>query len=220
MKRRSLVLVLLLVVVAAAVLRVPVWTAGLLSDRLERVFNRPASVGSVRYHLVPLQVEITDLRIGGPTPGAEPFLEVPRLAVTPSLAPLFDRRLVLTRVVVERPRVRVHAFKQGGDDLPRLTFGGPGREIQIRRLIVAGGELELDHQRVPLDLELPDVGGRLTQRRPGVLAGSFSFGPGPARFGSAPPLSLRTRMDVALEGPNVIVESGTLTGDRTDLTYR
>ena len=220
MKRRSLVLVLLLVVVAAAVLRVPVWTAGLLSDRLERLFNRPVSVGSVRYHLVPLQVEITDLRIGGPTPGAEPFLEVPRLAVTPSLAPLFDRRLVLTRVVVERPRVRVHAFKQGGDDLPRLTLGGPGREIQIRRLIVAGGELELDHQRVPLDLELPDVGGRLTQRRPGVLAGSFSFGPGPARFGSAPPLSLRTRMDVALEGPNVIVESGTLTGDRTDLTYR
>jgi translocation and assembly module TamB len=220
MKRRSLVLVLFLLVVAAAVLRVPVWTAGLLSDRLERVFNRPVSVGSVRYHLVPLQVEITDLRIGGPTPEAEPFLEVPRLAVTPSLAPLFDRRLVLTRVVVERPRVRVHAFKKGGDDLPRLTLGGPGREIQIRRLIVAGGELELDHQRVPLDLELPEVGGRLTQRRPGVLAGSFSFGPGPARFGSAPPLSLRTRMDVALEGTNVIVESGTLTGDRTDLTYR
>ena len=220
MKRRSLVLVLLVVVVAAAVLRVPMWTAGILSDRLARVFNRPVSVGSVRYHLVPLQIEITDLRIDGPTADAEPFLEVPRVAVTPSLAALFDRRVVLTRVVVERPRIRVHAFKQGGDDLPRVTLGGPGREVQIRRLIVAGGELELDHQRVPLDLELPDVGGRLNQRRPGVLAGTFSFGPGPARFGSAPPLSLRTQIEVALEGPNVTIESGTLTGERTDLTYR
>jgi autotransporter translocation and assembly factor TamB len=220
MKRRSLLFVLLVVALGAALWRVPVWTAGILSARLARVFNRPVTVGGVRYHLVPLQVEVTDLRIGGATPDAEPFLEVPRLAVTPSLVPLFDRRVVLTRVVIERPRVRVRAFKQGGDDLPRLSLGGPGRELQIRRLIVAGGELELDHQRVPLDLELPDVGGRLSQRRPGVLAGSFSFGPGPARFGSAPPLTLSTRMDLALEGANVTVESGTVTGDRTDLDYR
>jgi len=186
MKRRSVVFLVLLVALGAAVLRVPAWTARALSERLARVFHRPVSVGGVRYHLVPLQLEITDLRIDGPTAAAEPFLEVPRLAVTPSLAALFDRRVVLTRVVVERPRIRVHAFKQGGDDLPRITLGAPGREVQIRRLIVAGGELELDHQRVPLDLELPDVGGRLNQRRPGVLAGTFSFGPGPARFGSAP----------------------------------
>ena len=73
---------------------------------------------------------------------------------------------------------------------------------------------------MPLDLELPDVGPTLDQRRPGVLAGTFSFGPGPARFGSAPPLSLRTQMELALEGAHVTVESGALTGDRTDLTYR
>jgi len=220
MKRRTIVFGLLVLALGGALLRVPVWTASALSDRLARVFHRPVSVGGVRYHLVPLQIEVTDLHIGGATAEAAPFLEIPRLAVTPSLAALFDRRVVLTRVVVERPRVRVHAFKQGGDDLPRLTLGGPGREVQIRRLIVAGGELELDHQRVPLDLELPDVGGRLNQRRPGVLAGTFSFGPGPARFGSAPPLPLRTQIELALEGSNITIESGSLTGDRTDLTYR
>src|SRR4030095_7575416 len=147
-------------------------------------------------------------------------LEVPRLLVTPSLAALFDRRAVLTRVVVERPRVRVRAFRGGGDDLPRISLGAPGREVQIRRLIVAGGELELDHERVPLDLDLPEVGGRLTERRPGVLAGTVSFGPGPARFGSAPPLPLSTRVDLALEGASIIVESARLTGEKTDLTYR
>jgi hypothetical protein len=221
MSRRSLLLLLVLAIVGgAALLRVPVWTSWLLEDRLSAFFHRPVSVGHVRYHLLPLQVEVTDLQVAGPTPAAEPFLEVPRLVVTPSLAPLFDRRLILTRVLVERPRVRVRAFRAGGDDLPRMGAAGPGREVQIRRLIIAGGELELDHERVPLDLELPDVGGRLAQRRPGVLAGTVSFGPGPARFGSAPPLPLATRIDLALEGPYVTVESARLTGESTDLTYR
>src|SRR5205085_12602489 len=44
--------------------------------------------------------------------------------------------------------------------------------------------------------------------------------PGPARFGSAPPLSLSTRLALALEGPVVTIESGRLTGEKTDLTYR
>jgi translocation and assembly module TamB len=220
MKRRYLLLLLLAVTGGAVLLQVPVWTASAISARLSRTFQRPVSVGRVHYRLVPLQIEVTDLRIAGPTPASEPFLEVPRLLVTPSLAPLFDRRVVLTRVVVERPRVRVRAFRGGGDDLPRISLGGQGREVQIRRLIVAGGELELDHERVPLDLDLPEVGGRLAERRPGMLAGTVSFGPGPARFGTAPPLPLSTRVDLALEGPNVIVESARLTGENTDLTYR
>jgi hypothetical protein len=220
MKRRHLVLLLLATLFAAALLQVPRWTASVVTARLGTVFQRAVSVAGVRYRLVPLQVEITGLRIAGPTPESEPFLELPRLVVTPSLPALFDRRVVLTRVLVEKPRIRVHAFRGGGDDLPHITLGGQGKELQIRRLIVAGGEMELDHQRVPLDLDLPEVGGRLLERRPGVLAGTVSFGPGPARFGSAPPLPLSTRVDLALEGASVIVESARLTGEKTDLTYR
>jgi autotransporter translocation and assembly factor TamB len=221
MKRRHLLLLLLAALIGTALLQVPRWTASFLTARLEAIFHRPVSMAGVRYRLVPLQVEITDLRIAGATADAQPFLELPRLVVTPSLPALFDRRIVLTRVLVERPRVRVHAFRGGGDDLPRITLGGAqGKELQIRRLIVAGGEMELDHQRVPLDLDLPEVGGRLLERRPGVLAGTVSFGPGPARFGSAPPLPLSTRVDLALEGATIIIESARLTGEKTDLTYR
>jgi autotransporter translocation and assembly factor TamB len=220
MKRR--VLFVVLVVLGAALLwRAPVWTALMLEDRLTALFRRPVTVGRVEYHFIPFEVEVTDVRVAGPTPASEPFVEVPRLVVTPSAAALLHRRLVLLRVAVERPRVRVRAYRRGGDDVPPIfAGGGPGREVQIRRLIVAGGELELDHERIPLDLDLPDVGGRLAQRRPGVLAGTFSFGPGPARFGAAPPLPLATRVDVVLEGAKVTVESGRLTGERTDLTYR
>ncbi|HUG53093.1 MAG TPA: translocation/assembly module TamB domain-containing protein [Vicinamibacteria bacterium] len=222
MTRRSLLLLALLLATAAGAvyLRGPAWTASILSHRLSAFFHRPVTVGGVRYGFVPLQIEITGLRVAGATPADEPFLEVPRVLVIPSTAALLDRRLVLTRVVVERPLVRVRAFRGGGDDLPRLGRPGPGREVQIRRLVIAGGELVLDHQRVPLDLDLPDVGGRLVQRRPGVLAGTVSFGPGPARFGDAPALPLATRIDLAVEGTTVTIESARLTGEKTDLTYR
>src|SRR6266496_2472042 len=96
----------------------------------------------------------------------------------------------------------------------------PRRSLLLALLAVAGGELLLDHERIPLDLDLPEVGGRLAQREPGVLAGTVSFGPGPARFGSAPALPLATRIDLALAGPLVTIESARLTGERTDLTYR
>src|SRR5438552_10898086 len=219
-RRQAFPLLLLAVVLGAVAIELPAWTASLLQARIAAFFHRPVSMGGLRYRLVPFQVEVADLKVGGPTPSSEPFLEVPRLVVVPSLAALFDSRVLLTQVRVERPRLRVRAFRDGGDDLPRMGDAGPGREVEIRRLVVSGGELELDHERIPLDLDLPDVGGRLSERRPGVLAGTVAFGPGPARFGSAPPLLLATRMDLALQGGTVTIESARLQGERTDLTYR
>jgi len=220
-RRRAFPLLLLLALVGVAAVRfTPQASAWLLEREAAAFFHRPVSVGGLSFRLVPPQIEVTDLRVAGPTPADEPFLEVPRATIVPSLVPLFDQRIVLTQVMVDRPRVRVRAFRSGGDDLPRLGGDGPGRPVQIRRLVVAGGELLLDHERVPLDLDLPEVGGRLLQRGPGVLAGTVSFGPGPARFGPAPALPLSTRIDLALTGPQVTIENARLTGERTDLTYR
>ena len=150
------------------------------------MFHRPVSVGGVRYRLVPLQVEITDLRIGGPTPDAEPFLEVPRLVVTPVAGPAVrSARGPHARGgrAAARPRPRVPAA--AATTCRASPSAGPGARCRSGGCIVAGGELELDHQRVPLDLDLPEVGGRLAQRRPGVLAGT--------RLLRARPRALRVR---------------------------
>ena len=115
---------------------------------------------------------------------------------------------------------RVNAHSAGGDDIPRLGQGGvAGRSLRIKRLAIAGGELVLNHERVPLDLELPDFEGRLAGGRLGALAGSLSFGSGPLRFGSAPPLPVRTSMELVLEGPLLTVEAGRLRAERTDVAY-
>ena len=92
--------------------------------------------------------------------------------------------------------------------------------MRIGRLLIRGGEVQIDHQRVPLDLDLPGFEGQLRQGAGRALAGHVAFGPGDVRFGSNPPLPLTTEMELAVEGPRVSVSSGHLRAEGTDITYR
>ena len=49
----------------------------------------------------------------------------------------WDRKVVLSRLRIERPRIRVNAFEKGGDDIPAMgTAGEAGADARIERLIV------------------------------------------------------------------------------------
>lgn len=218
--RRLFVFGLLALLVALAVRELPSWSARGLESRLSSFFHRPVSVGQVRFHLVPPEVEVRDVRVAGLTPEALPFLAVQRAVVGPSVSSLFGPRLVLSRLRIEGLALRVNAFPEGGDDIPRMGEGpGDGGEIRIRRLVLQGGEFVLDHARVPLDLDLPEFHGRLSAQRAGLLTGQISFAPGRLRFGDAPELVVGTDLDVTVDGPRITVESGHLRTDQTDLAY-
>ena len=63
----------------------------------------------------------------------------------------------------------------------------------------------------------------LSRHEPPLLGPKFEFvqaGPGDARFGKAPPLSLATTMDLAVRDGMVSIETARLHGPRTDLVYR
>lgn len=222
--RRLSIATLAVVALAAAIVtwRAPEWSADLIARRLGAALGREVTVGSVHYLLFPFRAEVRDLRVAGPQPSDPPFLEIPLVVAAPSLRPLWEQRLDLYELRVVDPRIRVRAFTGGGDDIPKLRLGGrrAAAEFRIRRLLVQGGELWVNHERVPLDLDLPSFEGRLTQRGPGTLGGRLAFGPGDARFGSAPPLTLSTTMDLAIRDGVFSIESARLHGPRTDLVYR
>ena len=222
-RRTALLLAVLAVALgAAAVVRVPLWSAQLVSGSLASFFGRPTSVGSVEYRFFPFSAEIRDVRVQGASPSAPPFLEVPRIRAAPSLRPLWDRRLLLRVLEIERPTIRVNAFRDGGDDLPPIRTGdGPaGMRVRIGRLTIRGGEVIVDHQRVPLDLDLPGFEGQLRQAAGRALAGRLAFGPGEVRFGDNPPLPLTTTLELNVEGPRVNVTAGRLRAEGTELSYR
>lgn len=219
-RRRPLALVLVLLATGLVLWTAPRWSAGLLERGMTRAFGRAATVGRVRFHVVPPSVEILDVRVAGPTPGSPPFLEVPRVVAVPGLSPLWVGDVALSRLLLQEPRVRVHAFAQGGDDFPRFRRGGPsGFSASVRRLVIDRGEITVNHERIPLELDLPSVRGRLTAGKGGVLTGTVAFGPGDARFGDARPLPLAVEMDLILDGADVTVAAAHVTAQGTDVAY-
>ncbi len=218
-RRRLLGLALLTVASFYGLLRLPMWSAALLGHGLANLFDRPASVGVVRFHLVPLEVEVRDVRVAGPTASAPPFLEIPRLVASPALSPFWVGQVVLSRLLIQGAQVRVHAFPEGRDDLPHIRSDTGGLGVRIERLTFERGELLLNHERIPLDLDLPAFRGRLALQRAGSLGGTIAFGPGEARFGTAAPLPVGTEMDLILDGSNITVTTAHLTARGTDIAY-
>ncbi len=218
--RRRTVLLLLILGLAYALWRLPVWSARWAEAGLRSLFTRDARVAVVRFRLWPLAVEVSGVRVAGPSPDAPPFLELERALLVPSLAPRFDARVVFARVELVRPVVRVNAWAKGGDDIPSLASGGgPGLELRVRRLQIVDGALHLNHRRVPLVADLPDFEGRLLARRAGILSGSLSFAPGRLRFGNGPELPVGTDLELELDGPLVVVKRAHLRASNTDLAY-
>jgi hypothetical protein len=226
--RRRKLLVLALVLGATgiyALWRAPEWGARLVEHLLGRYFHRPVQVEAITVRPGTLELEVHGLRVGGASPDAPPFLEVPSARVRPSFAPLRGNRLVLSRVRIEGLRLRIHAFPApplgpGGDDIPKLGGGRGGVQVAIQRFVIVGGEFILNHERVPLDLDLPNFHGRLASRPEGGLAGHISFEPGWLKMGTAPELPFGTEVDVVVRRGVVDVEGARVVAEKTNLAYR
>lgn len=217
-RRRILTTVLLLAVLGLALVRFPFWSRGLVAEALSSFFQRPATVGAVQFHFFPFEIEVREIRVGGAAPEAPPFLEIPRLLAVPLIRPLWERRARFTRMQIYGLKLRINAYREGGDDIPKVkSGGGPGTEVRIGRLTIQDGEVLVNHQRVPLDLDLPGLKGRLLGRRAGALGGEIAFGPGPIRIGSNPPLPIAAELAVLLEGRFLTVERGWLRAEKIDL---
>jgi hypothetical protein len=221
-RRRLLVLLGLGLAFALALVRLGALFSGALVEHvLEGFFERETRVGQVNVHLLPLSAEIEGLRVAGASPASPPFLEIARVVVHPSLGQVFTRQLALRELRLESPRLRINAWKAGGDDLPPFGRGGrPGSGLRLDRLVIQDGEVLLDHERVPVEVDLPDFQGRLDVRQDRARTGRIAFGPGALRFGGAPALNLAAEIALVLEGRRLVVESGRIRGTNLDLATR
>ncbi len=191
---------------------------GVVERRLSVSMGRKVAIGRLQIHAFPPELELTDVRINSPQPETPPLFEASRVSLRPSALTVFSANPVLSRVRLEKPRFHIAAFAGGGSNLPEgRDPGRRRREIRIRRFVVEGGEIVVDHERIPLELDLPDLQARLTTRRQGAVGGAVSFAPGRLRFGKAPVLPLGLTADVEWRGRRVGLSDGRLRAKNTNL---
>ena len=191
---------------------------GYTARRLSQALSREVTIGRVQTHFFPPELELNEVRIASPQAGAPPLFTASRVILRPSPLSLFATRTVLSRVRLEKPVLHVAAFADGTSNLPPAGDGGPGRgDVRIRRFIVEGGEIVVDHERIPLDLDLPDLQARLTSRRDGGVGGPVSFAPGTLRFGTAPMLPFGLSANIEWRGRRVGLTDGKLAARDTAL---
>lgn len=135
----------------------------LVIARAQELLNRKIEVGSIDYNLALLSFELRDVVVHGPRPGAPAFATVPLVRVEFSWRDLRQRILRLEQIEVVRPRVYLRFNPDGTSNLPELrTRKGAKRrfEVQIGRILVQDGVLDLDEHRLPLALDAKAVWGR------------------------------------------------------------
>ncbi|HYG65151.1 MAG TPA: hypothetical protein VEL74_21400, partial [Thermoanaerobaculia bacterium] len=141
--------------------------ADLVVARLGDVLNRKIEVGGVDYGFAPLSFELRDLVIAGPRPEDPPFAVVPFVRFQFSWRDLRQRVLRLEQIEAIGPRIYVRFNPDGTSNLPQLRRQ-PQRtrrfEVQVGRILVEGGSVQLDEKRLPLDIEARGVWGRLIGR--------------------------------------------------------
>jgi hypothetical protein len=137
----------------------------LVIARAQELLNRKIEVGAIDYNLALLSFELRDVVVHGPRPADPAFATVPLVRVEFSWRDLRQRILRLEQIEVVRPRVYLRFNPDGTNNLPELrTRKGAKRrfEVQIGRILVQDGVLDLDEHRLPLNLDAKAVWGRAT----------------------------------------------------------
>ncbi|HUF78640.1 MAG TPA: translocation/assembly module TamB domain-containing protein [Thermoanaerobaculia bacterium] len=139
----------------------------LLGARLGEYFGRDIEVGGVRWTLFPLTVEVEDLVIPGPEPGAPAFARVPELRLDLRLENWLrpgQAVLDVERIHLQGPEVYIEVREDGTNNLPRFGRDEEGRrrvEIRLGAITVREGRFRFNELEVPLDFRASSVFARL-----------------------------------------------------------
>ncbi|HEV8630288.1 MAG TPA: translocation/assembly module TamB domain-containing protein [Thermoanaerobaculia bacterium] len=125
--------------------------------RVEEYLGRDVRVGSVRYSLFPLWLELRDVSVGGPRPNDPPIVTVRRLYVQAELQKIRKPVLELQEVQAEGVVVFLDRFLDGTDNWPRPKRRGTASkrpwELDITSFTVTDGVFRFHDDAVPMDLD-------------------------------------------------------------------
>ncbi|HVP42067.1 MAG TPA: translocation/assembly module TamB domain-containing protein [Terriglobales bacterium] len=133
---------------------------------LEAATGGKVEMGSFQWSLSHLSFEIHDLTIHGlEPPGEAPFVHVERADIRAEVLSLVSRRIVLRHVALKRPVIHVIVHPDDSTNTP-VPLAEKGRaealiELSVGHMQTSDGQLLLNAQAIPLDVNASDVTAEL-----------------------------------------------------------
>jgi len=160
----------LLVAVAALPLLVDVNRyRGLIEAQAEQALGREVALGEMSLSLRPFGVRVDDVKIGSlPGEGPGELLTVDRLRVGARLMPLLGKRLEVTGILLDGPKMTLERGADGTWNVERIvakdeavatgsTAEGEAGSFLVESLSLSGGRITLRDVGDPLEIVLSDL---------------------------------------------------------------
>jgi translocation and assembly module TamB len=166
-RRIVFTLLVLLVVVAAAVAFIlesglgDRWARKAILRQIEQQTGEPVELGAFHFELFRLRAELDDLTVHGrETAGLPPLFHADKITVGARIISLFEHKIALDNLEIDRPSVFVRIGENGESNVPPPRTTSPSRpwreqlfNLEIRRLRLSDGTLEFNNARIPLGAE-------------------------------------------------------------------
>ncbi len=123
-------------------------------------------IGSFSFDWETLTVELGGVVLHGKETEGAPLVSAESVTIGLRIISLAERKVDLTRVHIERPRVRVLFYADGSTNIPYpnrpTTWAEDVVDLSVRRYEVDDGVVEYDESRVPLNLRGERLSIRMT----------------------------------------------------------
>jgi hypothetical protein len=191
-----------------------------IQSRLVTALNRQVTIGGFSVNLASRVVELRDVLIPGLPRSKRPSLVAPRIRLALSFRSLFTSHILLRGLEIDQPSVSIEVFPDGSTDFPQgaPSQGPSSRQVSIGKLTIRTGNLFLNDQQIPLEIDLPNFEAALVADPKSLLAGEVSAGPGPMRFGDLPAQDARLELGIRFADSTLFVDRGLFTAAATKLS--
>ncbi|MGH9863865.1 MAG: hypothetical protein ACRD4H_00465, partial [Candidatus Acidiferrales bacterium] len=168
---RALLAVLVVAIVLAAVITVIVesgagerWARGYIVRKIESSTGGRVELGAFHFRLRDLHAELDDFTLHGrESTGLPPFFHADKIRVGVHIISLFNKKISLSDLEIERPSVFVRVDEKGHSNIPAPAVSRPGKpwreqlfNLQIARLKISDGTMMFNDAKIPLDAEGSD----------------------------------------------------------------
>ena len=174
-------------------------------------------IGRLDFNLSTLTAHLYDITLRG-TEGLDqpPLLHADKLTVGVKILSALRRQASLSELLIERPIVHMRVDRSGKNNLPAAppsqnTSHTSVFDLSIGHAAIAGGEIDYNDKRIPLEADLYDFGADIhftpTIRR---YDGTLSYNSGQVRYGQYRPLPHNLNMKFSASPERFGLESAVL----------